>query len=231
MSASEKLTRIAENTERVYQAGKQKGHKSFWDIFQENGAAKSYAYAFSRWNPDAFYPCHDIIATDSLTQTFSFRGATFDMAERLRECGVILDTSGCTGFSWSFFECASNHLPAIDTRNASNLDNTFYNATKVVTIDKIILKSDGSQTFSTPFSYLDSLENITFEGCIGQNGFKISNSTRLTHDSLMSIIGALKDYSENTDGTTYTVTLGTANLAKLTDAEKEIATSKGWILK
>ncbi len=231
MSVSEKLTTIAENTERVYQAGKQKGRESFWDVFQENGVAKSYSYGFYRWNPDAFYPCHDIVVTGSLSQSFTFRGTPFDMAERLRECGVRLDTSECLHFIWSFFQCACTRLPAIDTRSAADLDNTFYEATEVVTIDKVILKSDGTQTFTNAFSYLNSLENITFEGCIGTNGFKISNSTRLTHDSLMSIIGALKDYSKNTDGTTYTVTLGAANLAKLTDAEKEIATAKGWILK
>ena len=40
----------------------------------------------------------------------------------------------------------------------------------------------------------------------------------------MSIINALKS------GVTQTLTLGTDNLAKLTDTEKAIATEKGWTL-
>jgi hypothetical protein len=44
----------------------------------------------------------------------------------------------------------------------------------------------------------------------------------------MSIIYALKDYSGTS--TSKTVTLGTTNLNKLTEAEKAIATQKGWSL-
>ena len=45
---------------------------------------------------------------------------------------------------------------------------------------------------------------------------------------ILSILNCLKDYKDS--GTTYTVTLGATNLAKLTDAEKAIATQKGWTL-
>jgi hypothetical protein len=72
------------------------------------------------------------------------------------------------------------------------------------------------------------LENVTFEGTIGQNGLNFSWSINLSHDSLMSIINCLKDYSGT--GTTKTVTLGATNLAKLTTAEKAVATQKGWTL-
>jgi hypothetical protein len=49
--------------------------------------------------------------------------------------------------------------------------------------------------------------------------------TKLTHDSLMSIINALP---VSTGG--YTCTLNATNLAKLTDEEKAIAIDKGWTL-
>ena len=71
--------------------------------------------------------------------------------------------------------------------------------------------------------------NITFteDSVIACRGLDFS-SCPLTHDSLMSIVNALQDKASL--GTTGTITLGTTNLAKLTDGEKAIATQKGWTL-
>lgn len=79
-------------------------------------------------------------------------------------------------------------------------------------------------TFSATFSGCSELENITIGGTIGQN-INFFACTKLTHDSLMSIIEHL-----GTVTSTRTCTLGSTNLAKLTDAEKAIATQKGWTL-
>lgn len=62
--------------------------------------------------------------------------------------------------------------------------------------------------------------NPNFKTSVG-----FSDSTKLTHDSLMVIINGLQTVTE-----TQTLTLGTDNLAKLSDAEKQIATDKGWTL-
>ena len=53
----------------------------------------------------------------------------------------------------------------------------------------------------------------------------MSASNKLTHDSIMVIINGLQTVT-----TTQTLTLGSTNLAKLTDEEKKIATDKGWTL-
>lgn len=92
------------------------------------------------------------------------------------------------------------------------------------TIRKLVV--DENTVFPRWFDSCNSLENITIEGTIAAN-IDIHWSP-LTHDSLMSIINALMDYSGSE--TTYTCTLGATNLAKLTDAEKTIATEKGWTL-
>lgn len=52
-----------------------------------------------------------------------------------------------------------------------------------------------------------------------------NNLTDLTHESLINILNALPN---STNG--YTCTLGSSNLAKLTDEEKAIAVDKGWTL-
>ena len=69
-----------------------------------------------------------------------------------------------------------------------------------------------------------SLTNIT-----GNPNYKVTVSfiaaQNLTHDSLMVIINGLQTVT-----TTQKLTLGSTNLAKLTEADKKIATDKGWTL-
>ena len=74
------------------------------------------------------------------------------------------------------------------------------------------------------FSNCTALKTIT-----GNPNFKVSLSmsacNNLTHDSIMVVINGLQTVTE-----AQTFTLGSANLAKLTEADKKIATDKGWTL-
>lgn len=74
------------------------------------------------------------------------------------------------------------------------------------------------------FAQCRNLTNITGNPKF-KASLKLSDSTKLTHDSLMVIINGLQTVT-----TTQKLTLGETNLAKLTDAEKKIATDKGWTL-
>ena len=53
----------------------------------------------------------------------------------------------------------------------------------------------------------------------------ISSSTKFTREALLEIIGNLKTVTS-----TKTLTMGSTNLAKLTEEDKAIATNKGWTL-
>ncbi len=108
-----------------------------------------------------------------------------------------------------------------------SLNYTFNNAGRLKTIRKII-SSDATVYNSTVFGACSALENLTIAGSIASNGFSVSQSPKLTHDSLMSIINALKDFSGTNE--TRSITLGTENLEKLADAEKMMAVNKGWTL-
>ena len=57
----------------------------------------------------------------------------------------------------------------------------------------------------------------------------LSDCINLSHDSLISIIKNLYNIKSQTEETAKII-LGEANLAKLTDAEKAVATNKGWVL-
>ena len=110
--------------------------------------------------------------------------------------------------------------------NSYHIGGMFNGATKLKTIHKIVVSEDVTN-YGLMFGKCYALENITFEGDICGD-ISLANSEKLTKASILNIIECLKNYGGTT--TTKTLTLGTTNLANLTDAEKATATQKGWTL-
>lgn len=239
MSIAEKLQTIAENEQKVFDAGKENANKEFWIAVQtkEDGITPrdNYVYAFyhSSWSDKNFYPIYDIVPTkaERIFAYFGYEkmrvsvgGAAYslNLVDRLEECGVKLDFSKCTSMPYAFQYGKISHLGVLDFSSLTGASNVFNGAHYLKSIEKIISKD--SLAWNTSFAEATALIEIRFEGVIGKN-IDFSPCTKLSYESLMSIIGALK-----TSGTTYTCTLGSTNLAKLTDTEKAIATEKGWTL-
>lgn len=106
----------------------------------------------------------------------------------------------------------------------------FGNTHIVKTIELESMESPSSSSFNIfNTSYLKTLENLKINGTINvtSNYFSVYYCTALTTESLINILNALSD---NTGGTTYKVTLGETNLAKLTDEQKQIAIDKNYTL-
>ena len=82
--------------------------------------------------------------------------------------------------------------------------------------------SKGSSFYNAWYN-CPALTNLGGFGAIKQS-FSLSASTKLTVESLMNII------NQAATVTGKTMTLGSTNLAKLTDEQKSVATSKGWTL-
>ena len=80
-------------------------------------------------------------------------------------------------------------------------------------------------SWSGLFGSCTALENVTFEGTIPVRGNMsvFSSCPKLTVDSLMSFINALTNMNSSA---TYTITIGSTNLAKLTEEQIQIATDK-----
>ena len=194
MSIAEKFEVIAD---AVYEKGKKDEHDKFWDNFQDYGNRTEYYSAFigKGWNNTNFRPKYDIKPIGNASSMFQ-QTSIEDLTNLLKNCGIILDTSQATSLSQLFY--FSNNLtnvPEIDTRGTTaggnTLTTTFNNCPKLKTIEKLILKDDGSQSFSNTFGVCPSLENIVIEGKIGQNGFKVPSCTKLTKASILSILKAL----------------------------------------
>jgi hypothetical protein len=213
------------DTTGVFEAGKKSEYDAFWDAFQNKGTRDHYGYSFAGlgWSYKNYYPKYSMIpkyATSMFEQS-----RVDDVYSRLDEKNLVLDFSECIQIANVFYAAYTEHLRRIDVRKAEDLGNLF-SYSRIVTIEALVV--DESASYRTCFVSSKELTNLTIEGTIGKNGFNVQWSTLLTHDSLMSIINALKDYSEDTSGTEWVVTLGAENIAKLTEEEILIAENKGW---
>lgn len=153
-----------------------------------------------------------------------------------------------TDMKYFFSYCSQlQEIPAIDTSNATNFQNCFNNCINLIKIPLLDLgkaENISNMTFGlrytvTTLGGFKDLGKAYSKNSVNYSFYKLSlNGTyKLTHDSLMNVINKLYDLNLNenlsTDGVcqyTQSVAFGSTNLAKLTDEEKAIATSKGWTL-
>lgn len=79
MSIAEKLTTVAENVPKVYEAGKKAEYDDFWDAYQRNGTRTNYHTAFRTGWTDAIYnPKYPIVCSsnNSATSMFTYTSIT-----------------------------------------------------------------------------------------------------------------------------------------------------------
>ena len=159
-----------------------------------------------------------------------------------------LDTSNVTDMHNMFQACSSlTSIPQLNTSNVTNMSRMFSGSEKLTSIPQLDTSSvtDMNQMFSDCLALTSvprlNTSNVTnmasmFYQCIALTDFggltnlkvnlDLSSCYELTHDSLMNVINEAADVTSSPK----TLTLGTDNLAKLTDEEKAIATNKGWTL-
>jgi hypothetical protein len=221
---------MADGVAEVHEAGKQAEHEEFWDEVLKNDDWSCKFYG-SSWSDKTFRPTKDIKPVGYAYNMF-YLSWIGDLVKILKDAGVTLDVSGVTRADGFFAWCTKlTTVPYLDFRNATFGNPTtsamFNYDSRLHTIEGLHVGENTTFNSST-FGQCTALENLTIYGTIGQSGLYLAYSNKLTHDSLMSVINALADKSGT--GTAWTVTLGATNLAKLTDAEKAIATQKGWTL-
>ena len=206
MSVADKLTTIAENQQRVYnkglEDGKSQGDSSEENAFWENLKRKTqHTYLFYEWNQYMFNPPAETLALkgSSGRAFYGFNTAAsgvvseVSLIELLNNCKASLDTSNVTSCDFMFGSANISEIPTLDFTNVKSLQSTFNNSS-VQTIEKIILKEDGTQTFNNIAFNCTKLKDIEFEGTIGTNIW-FDNCTQLTAKSLYSIMTHLSTTS------------------------------------
>lgn len=208
--------------------GKQAEYDAFWDNYQQSGNRDNYEYGFSGngWNDETFKPKYDIRPTKA-GNIFTLTSIT-DLVQLLDTQGVHLDFSNVSDTGYiSVNSKTLTTFPTADCRKRSHMNYTFSGCDKLRSIEKVILKSDGSQAFSAnSFNALSALEEIRFEGCIGKS-LEIKGSPLLSTESVNSIISCLKDLT----GTTSQILTFHADVgARLTEVQSTTITAKNWQL-
>lgn len=138
------------------------------------------------------------------------------------------DTSNVTDMSSMFADTPLYIAPKLNTINVKNIGYMFRGCNNI----EMAPLYDCGNIESTYQMFYDYYHRRYCERLMDLGGFKnlkvdldLSGCNRLTHQSLMNVINNLAEVA-----TSPTLSLGTTNLAKLTDDEKLIAINKGWIL-
>lgn len=141
-----------------------------------------------------------------LKETYIKNDVEFTDAARVL-CGtklieyVDIDFSRVTNFMNAFWSSSIKYINVLDFNCATNVQNMFYQASDLRSIKNV---------FNIKISGID------FGACV-----------LLNRDTLLRIIDALYDYSEDTEGV-HIIKFGTVLLAKLTEEEIAEITQKGW---
>lgn len=159
----------------------------------------------------------------------------------------LFDTSNATEFNSMFGNTKKlSTIPEFNMENATNITYMFFNC-NIVTVPELNtpslkiadyafqfcsrLTSVGKMNFSNVTSALQMFQTAnkltTLGGFTGLKvNFDLSNCPLLTKESILNVINEAADVTASPKN----IYLGETNLAKLTDEEKAIATSKGWTL-
>ena len=112
-------------------------------------------------------------------------------------------------------------VPLFDTSKVINMYGMFDTCTMLISIPAFdVSKLESAQNMCYACSKLEEIHMRN----IGTD-LDIHWSTKFTREALLEIIGNLKTVTS-----TKTLTMGSTNLAKLTEEDKAIATNKGWTL-
>ena len=224
--------------------------ETMWNVITNNNT--DYSYLFSNYNGKTldlsnldtsnaisigymFYFCSSstILGINNFnTSKVTNMNRVFYYAQSLETLDLSnWDTKKVSDMSYMFSNCSGLielNLSNWDVSAVSTMSYMFQYCRNLTILDLSgwdISKITASYMVSSMFSECPKLADFKAPKNINVN-MSFSSCTQLTHDSLMSIINNLATVT-----TTKTLTLGSTNLAKLTDDEKAIATNKGWTLK
>lgn len=239
MSIAEKLTTIAENQQRVYDAGKAAGGDT--DAAYKEGLADGIEQGFeagvlsvplyyAQTLADIFYPAVFPENYECVIRLQKSVGCSraFMNAQNLKSVKLIADnTEGTVNMNQIIRDTTTEILDLTEyCRKPTDLRYAFLGATKLKSILGALDCSECTN-FNLWMSNATALEDIEFVPGTIKISLSFSVCSKLTDASLNSIIDGLADL---TGQTAQTLTLRTGTDARLTEAQKASVTAKNWNL-
>ena len=218
---------IPDKINDVYDAGKQEMLDSWWNSLTNNGARKTWNYAFSdmRLKNALFRPPCTMVANGNASCMFynSLVDVPIDCQALEEELGYpILDTSGATNLSYFNYTGVFSTLGTVDISKVTNSSNLHYafrtssNINYLRSIKKLIVSTNTAFN-SNMFQNATALTHCVFEGTIAKNGLDMSSCTQLDKESITSIINCTWNSDASTWG--YTITLSQNAVATAFETE------------
>lgn len=186
-----------------------------------------------------FYYCTNLQEIDCRGFDLSEETTLYQMFRNCTNLSSIItdgwDTSSIENMSRVFQGCTSLKSVDLSQLNTSKLANISYLFSGCSGLTSVNMMGWDLSRLTT-----ESLMRYAFYGCtslteLNMDGVTfpdynikmgLDTCTALTVESLLSILNSLPQL----DGHTRTLFIGSTNLAKLSDEQKAIATSKGWVL-
>lgn len=200
MSIGEKLTKIAENEQKVYDKGyeqgiaDQKAEGVNWDAIQDYGNRRYYRNAFAYWGCKDIAPKYDVILKDKESANSMFQGCT--KLETVDWSKFHLTNVSDLYTTFNNCYCLQNIDTDLATTNTvSAWTHTFSGCKVLKNIQKIVAQV--GHTWNSTFLRCYELADIKFAPYNAANGIGIGNdisfadSPKLTRESIESICMAL----------------------------------------
>ena len=173
---------------------------------------------------DMFYECRSLQKIPLLnTSSVTNMNSMFVNCSSLQTI-PLLNTSNVTTMNNMFSSCSSlQTIPLLNTSNVTNMNSMFSVCYSLQTIP--LLNTSNVTTMSGMFNSCSYLEFLTMTNI--KVSFKISSSTKFSQETLEALIDNLADL---TGQTAQTFTMGSTNLAKVSQEKKDLATARNWNL-
>lgn len=206
---------------------------SFFDAYAQSGAIGKYSNisvstkSISEWNGVKIAYGYMKGSTFPYDLTIDFNGAK-DLAlnEGFANANadgknIIIKNADIKDFFLGFSAAKISTVRFENVNFTQSINNLFLNCN----IKKVLGNADVSKLKDTGAAFLNASSLNKLELKHWRVDFNISSSTEFDTAALVEIISNLDD-----TGSPHTLTIGTTNLAKLSEAQIKVATDKGWNL-
>lgn len=232
MTTAEKLQLIAENEQKVFDAGKEAEHAAFWDAYQQNGQRTDYATAFSSscWTPALFHPTHPLTVGNGY---MLFRNNQKVNAAMLAQ--GEWDFSACWSLQYGFVGCFQLEEVA-DLGATVTLESCFADCTHLKSVQRLHLPPAENGIVTNLFWNCPQLTEVSVVGTLRAGNLGLQKSPLLSRASIEGLVAALSDevtgqtltLSQTAVNTAFETASGAADGAQSEDWAALIATKSNW---